>query len=96
MRAPTDTGYLLSTQVAQQGFDRRVVSGVELVPVNADVELKPVGVGVHCRLPRGQEFFIFSAFTWPTENEGDPESAGKEQGGKIWMNKRELVPMPRF
>lgn len=80
----------------QEGLDGWVMSGVELIPVDADVKLKPVGVGVHCRLPRGQEFFIFSAFTWPTENEGDPESAGKERRGKIWMNTAELVPTPRF
>lgn len=74
---PTDAGYLLSPKVTQQGLDCRVVPGVQLVPVDADVEFEPVGVGVDGRLPRGGEFLILGSFAGPTANEGDPESTGR-------------------
>lgn len=73
---PTNAGYLLSPKVTQQGLDRRVVPGVQLVPVDADVEFEPVGVGVDGRLPRGGEFLILGSFAGPTANEGDRSQQG--------------------
>lgn len=53
VQAPTYTGDLLHPEVVQQGFHRGAVSGVQLIAVDADVELEPVGVGVRRRLPGG-------------------------------------------
>lgn len=64
-RRPTDARYPLHAEVPQQGVHCRVVSGVQLVAVDADVEFEPVGVAVHCCLPRGQEFLIFGTFLGP-------------------------------
>jgi hypothetical protein len=72
--APTNASDLLSAEVLQQGLDGRIVSGVQLISVNTDVEFEPVGIEIHCCLPSGQEFCTFSTFVWPTKNEDGSES----------------------
>lgn len=41
---------------------------VQLISVDADVELEPVGIGVHGRLPGGQRF-ILKTLMWPAQIE---------------------------
>ena len=68
----TYAGDLLSNQVLQQGVDDRVVSGVQLVSVNPNVEAEPVGVRFCCQLPCRAELIQgpFSIPGWANQKGG--------------------------
>lgn len=93
-RAPTHTGDLLGAQVLEQGPHCWVVSRVQLISVDADVELEPVGIGVHGRLPGGQEF-ILRTFVWPAQMKVTQVSR-ERTNSKASGRTGELAPMPKF
>lgn len=68
----THTGDPLGDQVLQQSIDDRVVSGVQLVSINPNVEAEPVGVGVGAQLPCGAELISIS-FSIPGQDEEEEE-----------------------
>lgn len=51
----THAGDPLGDQVLQQSVNDRVVSGVQLVSINPNVETEPIRVGVSRQLPGGAE-----------------------------------------
>lgn len=78
----------------EQGPHCRVMSRVQLISVDADVELEPVGIGVHGRLPGGQEFTL-RAFVWPAQMKVSQVSRGRTDS-KVSGRTGELAPMPEF
>lgn len=71
----THAGDSLGDQVLQESIDDRIVSGVELVSINPNVEAEPVGVGVSCQLPCGAEL-IYVAFSIPEWEEEKKKRRG--------------------
>lgn len=76
---PTDAGDLLRAEVLQQGVDGRVLPGVQLIPVDANVEFEPVRIEVHGCFASRQEFCSFSTFLWPTRNKDRLQSSVKRE-----------------
>lgn len=60
----TNAGDLLRHQVLQKGIDDRIVSGVQLVSINPNVEAEPVGVGLGHQLS-GRAELVHSALPSP-------------------------------
>lgn len=68
----THAGDPLGSQVLQKSIDDRVVSGVQLVSINPNVEAEPVGVGIGCQFPSLAEL-VYVALPSPGEKKRDKE-----------------------
>lgn len=60
----TDTGDSLCDQVLQESIDNWIVSGVQFISINPNVEAEPVGVGISRQLPCWAEL-IHVSFSSP-------------------------------
>lgn len=76
----TDAGDPLGDQVFQESINDRVVSGVQLVSINPNVEAEPVRVGVGRQLPCWAEL-VHVAFSIPGRGE-------EEEGDKLKSRQR--------
>lgn len=78
----TNAGDLLWHQVLQEGIDDRIVSGVQLVSINPNVEAEPVGVGLSHQLSCRAEL-IHGALPSPGEEEN---LGGENVINNLYMN----------